>query len=296
MITGELRDGQLTIIDRLRETVRLAEGLRKNGDLCRDARTRAIACLSRFGERLHNVQAANVRVAGTSALRRACDSKNFLAQAEQALGHPIEVISGIEEARLIYSGVTHSTPGTDGMRLVLDIGGGSTELILGEGPVPHALESLQMGCVAMTEACFVGGKISHEAFDNARIAARRKLAPVKECYRGAEDIEAIGTSGTIRATAAVARELGLMKSQYLNGTAVEALIERVLRFESIADIALPGLSAGRAPVWPGGLAILAELFAALRIDRLSVADGALREGLLHSVQVNTCQLRRSRFS
>ena len=172
MIIGELRQGQLTIIDRLRETVRLSEGLTRDGDLSAVARKRALDCLSRFGERLHDMKAANVRAAGTSALRRARDSRVFREEAQLALGHPIEVISGIEEARLIYAGVTHSMPATDGLRLVLDIGGGSTELILGKGNDPRALESLQMGCVVMTETHFVDGNIDRKSFTAARIAAR----------------------------------------------------------------------------------------------------------------------------
>ena len=281
MIVGELRQGQLTILDRLRETVRLSEGLTRNGDLSPAARQRALDCLSRFGERLHDMKAANVRAAGTSALRRARDSRKFREEAQQALGHPIEVISGIEEARLIYEGVTHSMPATEGLRLVLDIGGGSTELILGEGRNPKAMESLQMGCVAMTEAHFVGGIINENAFEKARIAARLKLRPIKAFFRDSLNIEATGTSGTIRSSETVARELGIIESNDLTRAAVDALIERVLEFDRISDITLPGLSDRRAQVWPGGLAILVELLAVLRIDRLRVSDGALREGLLY---------------
>ena len=154
MIVGELRHGQLAILDRIRETVRLAEGLSANGDLRDDARERALACLSRFGERLRDMRAGSVRAAGTSTIRRAREDSTFMSEAEAALGHPIEIISGIEEARLIYKGVTHSLPPTDGLRLVMDIGGGSTELILGQGSQPKALESLNMGCVSMTERFF----------------------------------------------------------------------------------------------------------------------------------------------
>ena len=172
MIVGELRHGQLAILDRLRETVRLAAGLSSEGDLADDARTRAIDCLSQFGERLRDMRADSVRAAGTSTIRRAREDSTFMAEAEEALGHPIEVISGIEEARLIFRGVTHSLPPYDGMRLVLDIGGGSTELILGLGGEPRSLESLPLGCVSMTERCFPGGRISRESFEAARLAAR----------------------------------------------------------------------------------------------------------------------------
>lgn len=283
MIVGELRHGQLAIIDRLKETVRVAEGLTGDGVISTDARARAIDCLARFGERLRAMHAASVRAAGTSTVRRAREDSGFMTDAEAALGHPIEVISGIEEARLIYKGVTHSLPRNDGLRLVLDIGGGSTEVILGRGPTPRALESLHMGCVSMTERYFPGGRISRKRFDRARVAARLELRPVKAFFRDAGAIESIGTSGTITSTERVARELGLQESGELTGTVVEALIERVLEFETIDALSLSGLSERRAQVWPGGLAILAELIGVLRIGALRISDGALREGLLYDL-------------
>ena len=281
MVVGELRAGQLTIIDRIRETVRLSEGLIANGNIQPAARTRALDCLSRFGERLHDMHASSVRSAGTSTLRRARDSVEFRVAAEQALGHPIDVISGLEEARLIYSGVTHSLPPNDGLRLVMDIGGGSTELILGQGPIPRSVESLRLGCVFITEAFFTKGKITMQAFEQARLATRLKLRPVKAYFRGAVDLESIGTSGTILATQDVARELGVIDADDLNVDAVEELIAEVCRFGNVSDLQLAGLSSRRAQVWPGGLAILVELLIALRIDRLKTSNGALREGLLY---------------
>jgi exopolyphosphatase/guanosine-5'-triphosphate,3'-diphosphate pyrophosphatase len=282
MIVGELRYGQLAVLDRIRETVRLAEGLSENGDLSDDARARALDCLSRFGERLRNVHASNVRAAGTSTIRRAREDSTFMAEAEAALGHPIEVISGLEEARLIYNGVTHSLPPREGLRLVLDIGGGSTELILGQGGNPRELESLNLGCVSMTERFFPDGRLARESFEKARMAARLELRPIKAFFRDVQDIEAIGTSGTILSTELVARTLGLTDSGITPGT-VDELIEKVLDFDRIAELSLPGLSERRAQVWPGGLSILAELLNALRIDKLQISDGALREGLLYDL-------------
>lgn len=282
MIVGELRHGQLAVLDRIRETVRLAEGLSKKGDISPDARKRAIDCLSRFGERLRNVHASNVRAAGTSTIRRAREDSTFMAEAEGALGHPIEIISGIEEARLIYKGVTHSLPPTEGLRLVMDIGGGSTELILGQAAQPKALESLHLGCVSMTERLFADGKLTKRRFDKARVAARLELRPVKAFFRNANDIQAIGTSGTIRATEAVARELGLSEGG-LTLPIVEQLISKVLEFDAIDELSLSGLSERRAQVWPGGLSILAELINVLKIEALEISDGALREGLLYDL-------------
>ena len=282
MIVGELRHGQLAVLDRIRETVRLAEGLSDSGDIAPAARRRALDCLSRFGERLRDMHANSVRAAGTSTIRRAREDTTFMAEAETALGHPIEIISGIEEARLIYGGVTHSLPPTDGLRLVMDIGGGSTELILGQAAQPRALESLHMGCVSMTERFFPEGRITRTGFKKARIAAQLELRPVKAFFRDVTDLEAIGTSGTIRATEDVARELGISE-EGLTLAVVEELIERVLDFNDVDNLSLNGLSERRAQVWPGGLSILAELLHALNIEWLQVSDGALREGLLYDL-------------
>lgn len=283
MIVGELRHGQLTILDRHKETVRLAEGLSDSGDISADARARALDCLSRFGQLLREVHAARVRAAGTSTVRRAREDTTFLTEAEAALGHPIEIISGIEEARLIYNGVMHSMPRNDGLRLVMDIGGGSTELILGQGANPKALESLHMGCVSMTERFFPGGAITADGFRRARTAAQLELRPVKAFFRDSANVEAIGTSGTILSTERVAYELGVIESHDLTLDGVESLIERVLEFDNTSELAIRGLSERRSQVWPGGLAILAELLHVLRIDVLRVSDGALREGLLYDL-------------
>ncbi len=283
MIVGELRHGQIVILDRLRETVRLAEGLSDDGELSEQATSRAIDCLSRFGQRLREMLAGNVRAAGTSTLRRANEESGFLAQAEAALGHPIDIISGQEEARLIYNGVVHSLPPNDGTRLVMDIGGGSTELILGVGARPQRLESVHLGCVSMTEKFFPDGRITADRFGAARQAARLELRPVKSFFRGAKNVEAIGTSGTILATERVATELGMIDTQTLTPDALEELIQRVIGYGTIGDLNIRSLSERRAQVWPGGLAILVELLAALRVKELGVSDGAMREGLLYDL-------------
>ncbi len=282
MIVGELRHGQLAILDRIRETVRLAEGFSAKGDIAPDARARAIDCLARFGERLRDMHADSVRAAGTSTIRRAHEDTHFMMQAEAALGHPIEIVSGIEEARLIYNGVHHSLPPTDGLRLVMDIGGGSTELILGQGAEPRALESLHLGCVAMTERFFPQGRITRDGFDKARVAAQLELRPVKAFFRGVGDVEAIGTSGTIRATEAVAQELGMSETGLTLET-VEKLIDKACEYETVDELTMTGLTDRRGQVWPGGLAILAELLKVLQISYLQVSDGAMREGLLYDL-------------
>lgn len=284
MIVGVLRHGQITIIDRLRETVRLAEDLSSTGELSDTARARAIACLSRFGERLRGMSANRVRAVGTNTMRRARADNQFARDASEALGHNIEIISGVEEARLIYLGVAHSLPAADGKRLVIDIGGGSTELIVGEGLNALTLQSLGMGCVIKTERNFPDGVITAKRFAEARTAAQLKLRPVKNLFRRSGWRSAIGASGTIRATIGVARELGMVAADdVLKREHVDALIERVIEAGSIDRLKMPGLSERRAQVWPGGLAILAEVMSALNIDALMGSDGALREGVLYDL-------------
>ncbi len=284
MVVGTLRHGQITIIDRLRETVRLAEGLGSDHGIAAPARARALDCLSRFGERLRGMQAGQVRAVGTNTMRRARGDSGFLREASEALGHDIEVISGVEEARLIYLGVAHSLPPEPGRRLVIDIGGGSTELILGEGLQSQTLESLGMGCVIKTERNFPDGRITADRFATARVAASLKLRPVKQSFRVAGWNKAIGASGTIRATIAVARAIGLLDGDdVLRREHVETLIDKVIAAGHIAALKMPGLSERRAQVWPGGLAILIEVMDTLNIDGLIGSDGALREGVLYDL-------------
>ena len=179
MIVARYAEGRLVVLDRLREMVRLGAGMEADGRLSREAMARALAALERFGQRLKDVQAEGVRVVGTNALRKARRKQGFLERARAALGHPIEIISGIEEARLIYSGVAHSLPTEPGRRLVVDIGGGSTELIIGEGYAPKFLESLYMGCVSMSEEHFPGGRVSEKRFRRACVTARMELEAIE---------------------------------------------------------------------------------------------------------------------
>ncbi|MEO0576468.1 MAG: Ppx/GppA phosphatase family protein [Pseudomonadota bacterium] len=284
MVVATLRHGQLTIVDRLRETVRLAEGLTREHGLAVPARTRAISCLKRFGERLREMQAGQVRAAGTNTLRRVSADHSFLKEAEEALGHRIDIIAGVEEARLIYLGVAHSLPPESGSRLVIDIGGGSTELIVGEGLEAGTLQSLGMGCVVHTERFFPDGVLSEAHFEAARVAARLKLRPVKASFRNAGWESAIGASGTIRSTAKVAVAQGLIDpGAALTIEVVDQLIARAIDKNNIDALSLSGLSDRRAQVWPGGLAILVEVMRTLRIDALMPSDGAMREGVLYDL-------------
>ena len=207
MVVARYSHGQLVILDRLREMVRLAAGLGDSGRLDDAATERALRCLERFGQRLRAMHADSVRVVGTNALRRAKRKRWFLERARAALGHPIEIISGLEEARLIYSGVVHTSPMSPDKRLVIDIGGGSTEVVIGEGFNPLLLESLSVGCVGLSAICFDDGKISEKRFERARTAVRLELEPIQEAYRKLGWLQAFGSSGTVRVIGDVLRRL-----------------------------------------------------------------------------------------
>jgi len=282
MVVARNQLGEPSILDRLREMVRLASGLDKSGVLDDASQERALACLRRFGQRLRDMQAHQVRVVGTNTLRRARNADAFLGKAEEALGHPVEVISGIEEARLIYLGVSHHTESAAGRNLVIDIGGGSTELIIGEGYEPQHLESLYVGCVGVSRAHFADGKLSAKRFERARLAVRLELRPIVAAFRRHGWRRAIGSSGTVRAAGDVALALRLCENG-VSREAVEAIIDEMIKARRVADLSLPGLAADRAPVFPGGMAILAEVMSALKIDALSISNGALREGLLYDM-------------
>ncbi len=282
MVVARLRHGQFKIIDRIREMVRLASGLDDSGGLSERVEARALDCLGRFGERLRDMHAHQVRVVGTNTLRLARRAKGFLNAAELTLGRPVEVISGIEEARLIYLGVSHHVPMAEDQMLVIDIGGGSTELIIGEGCEPRYLESLFIGCVGLSARFFEDGRVSSRRFDQARLAARLELQPVIATFQSLGWKTAVGSSGTIRAAERVARGLGLIESG-LTVDALETLVSEVNRAGGVQNLDLPEFNPQRAPVFPGGLAILLEAMTSLGVDELQVSDGALREGLLYDM-------------
>ena len=280
LVVAQVSDGHVQIIDRLRETVRLAGGLDPRTKLLADDdMERAIACLERFGERLRALPSHAVRVVGTNTLRSARNADVFRRRAEAALGHRVEVIAGREEARLIYLGVAHGAGGTTHRRLVMDIGGGSTEFIIGEGFDPVHMESLYMGCVSMSRAYFPEGKISRSAMAAAELAARHELEPIENTFKSASYDVAIGCSGTIKAIAAVCRAHGWCEHR-LTADAVARLRKAVLDAGHVDKLDLKELRADRKPVLAGGLAVLGASFQALEIEAMEVSDLALREGLL----------------
>jgi exopolyphosphatase/guanosine-5'-triphosphate,3'-diphosphate pyrophosphatase len=262
--------------------VRLGAGLDEQGRLERHASEAALACLERFGQRLRDMKAASVRAVGTNTLRKARRKGAFLDRARAALGHPIEIISGIEEARLIYLGVTHTMPSEPGRRMVIDIGGGSTEIIIGEGIQTRRLESLHMGCVSMSQLHFEDGIVSEKRVKKARIAARLELEPVQATFKNFGWDHAVGSSGTIRTVSDILRAKG-QSDGAITPSGLDQLIDVAIRAGELSKLKLAGLPEERVPVFVGGLTILAELFDVLDIKSMRVAEGALREGLLYDM-------------
>ena len=282
MVVARYSHGQLVVIDRLREMVRLASGVEENGRIDKEVAARALACLQRFGQRLRDMHARSVRVVGTNALRVARRKQAFLERAREALGHPIEIISGMEEARLIYSGVAHTMPSEAGRRLVCDIGGGSTELIIGEGLNPLELESLQMGCVALSERFFRDGKITAKRLARARVAARLELEPVQAAFRRRGWQSAAGSSGTVRAIGEAIRELDPAATQ-ITAAGLDRVLKYMVEAGSTRELQLTAITDERRPVFPGGMAIMSEVFDVLGIESMRIADGAMRDGLLYDI-------------
>jgi exopolyphosphatase/guanosine-5'-triphosphate,3'-diphosphate pyrophosphatase len=282
MIVCRYVNDELIVEDRLREMVRLGAGFDKKQRLQPETQLRAIACLERFGQRLGDTPPNNIRIVGTNALRSAKNSGEFLFNAERALGHPIEIISGVEEARLIYLGVAHGIGADEQRRLVMDIGGGSTELIIGKGFNPNYMQSLYMGCVSMTQRFFADGSITSKAMKSAEIAARVELEPVEAIYRKIGWEKAIGASGSIRSIRAVVREAG-WSEEGITLASLKKLRDALLEAGHIDNLAFKGLSSERASVFVGGAVVLLATFKALRIDRMQVSDSALREGLIYEL-------------
>ena len=268
-------------IDRLRERVRLAGGLTEEKTLSDEALERAYAALEKFGERIRDIPAKQVRAVGTNTLRQVRKPRAVLAKASRALGHHIEIISGHEEARLIYLGVAHSLPYEDERRLVVDIGGGSTELIIGEGFESKRVVSLFMGCVSYTQTFFPDGEISSENMKRAETAAHLELETVGDRFKNLGWEHAYGASGTILSTATVIRENGWGQSITRKG--LKKLSKALVDAGKVSKLTLAGLSPERVPVFPGGVAILKSVFESLEVDSMDRSNGALREGVLYDL-------------
>ncbi|MBU6476472.1 MAG: Ppx/GppA family phosphatase [Xanthomonadaceae bacterium] len=279
LLVARWEGGELRPVDRLREVIRLAAGLGPDGGLDAKKRKEALDCLARFGQRLSSVPACRVRAVATNTVRQMRAPLRFLKAAEHALGHVIEVVSGREEGRLIWLGVTHALPRSDQRRLVIDIGGGSTEIIMGQGFEPELTESVQAGCVASSLRFFPNGRITAKRWQRAREELGVLMQQFAAEYRERRWSEAWGTSGTMQAIASIAAGMG-DPANSITRKSLGRMRDALLRAGSARAVVLPGLAGDRRPSIAAGIAIAEVLFDALGLDQIGVSEGALREGLL----------------
>ncbi len=282
MIVCRIQNGQIVVIDRLREMVRLAAGIDDKKQLSAEIQEKALACLTRFGQRIRNIPSSCVRIVGTNTLRSAKNASTFINNAEKCLGHSIEIISGVEEARIIYLGVAHSLAAEKEHRLVMDIGGGSTELIIGKKFEPLYLESLYMGCVSMSLRFFKSGNITKNIINQAKIAVEQELEPYINRLTQMHWKYAVGASGTIRAISKIVHSQGWAENG-ITLESLEKLLDYLIEAGHIDNIKFDELDPERTPVFTGGFIILYVTFKCLKIKSMRVADGALREGLIHDL-------------
>lgn len=285
MVVARYSLGEVRRIDKLRDMVRMAEGLDGRGGLRLEVMQRALDALSRFGQRVRDLPHHRVRAIATNTVRSLRRPQAFLLPAETALGHPIEVVSGREEARLIYLGVAQGQPNGEQRRLVMDIGGGSTEFIIGEGMQTLERESLQMGCVATTRRFFGNGRLSRRKWNEALVEISAEFQQFASAYRDLGWEGAIGSSGTIKTIGKVAQRIeGQENGQApISAQAVQRMGELVLRADHIDAIDLPGLPPERRAVIAGGLLVLQAAFNELGIASMEVSRTAMREGVLEDM-------------
>lgn len=276
---GRLDHGHIQRIEYIKETVRQGNGLDDDRNLSEESMQRGWDCLSRFSERLSNFKRTQVRAVATQTLREARNRDVFIKKANQLLGFPIDVISGREEARLIYLGVAHLLPQSDERRLVIDIGGRSTELILGKGYKSHLTESYRLGSVAWSLRCFENGRLDTYNFHRAQVSAQAILDEAAAGFDKANWDVAYGASGTVGAVADVLVAKGYAPG-IIRREALDWLYNSLLRAGHIDKVNLAGLKEDRRAVISGGVSILRCLFDLLDLQELHVADGALRQGLL----------------
>ncbi len=283
MIVAEDHSGALRLIDRLRENVELRTGLDRHNMLSEAAQQRGLDCLKRFAQRLRNLHSTNYKAIATNTLRSAVNGPEFCRKAEKILGIPIDIVSGREEARLIYHGVFHHFAKKQQQRIVVDIGGGSTELIIGKEQTPMALESTSMGCISYTQRYFSDGNISIKAFRSAEIQACLELQPLYNQYTNLGWDISIGCSGTIKAIGRLMTEVGLTTKDKITAEGLKKLRNLFVEQRHIDQLQFKELSEARRNNIVGGLAILRAIFTTLKISEMHVSAAALREGVLYQI-------------
>ncbi|MGH1460517.1 MAG: exopolyphosphatase [Neptuniibacter sp.] len=282
IVVAQFDQGELRTVDVMSDKVQLAAGVNEKRMLTDEAKQRGLDCLSRFAQRIKDLPRDDVRVVGTNALREAKNSAEFIEEAESILGTSLEIIAGREEARLIYLGVAHTLADDQGSRLVIDIGGGSTEFIIGERFEPRVMESLHMGCVSYTKRFFADGTITPKSFKRAQTAALQELQAIKFHYKDIGWDSAVGASGTIKAVRNACISSGFSKDR-ITKEALHQLRDKVLSYEHFEDIEIEDIKPERKQVLVAGIAVLCAVFEALDIEEMSFSEGALREGVLYDM-------------
>ncbi len=282
MVVARIEHGEIRVIDKYGEKVQLAAGLDANGVISDEAQERALACLSRFAQRIEGLEGSAVQIVGTNALRAAKKKTHFLREAEKLTGYPIEIISGREEARLIYLGVAHTLSDDSGNRLVIDIGGGSTELIVGERFETKALESLHMGCVSFRSLYFPDGTITKSGFNRAVRHASLEILSIKRHYKNLGWENCVGSSGTVKAILNAMRFLSLAE-ETIEWSELKLLRDKILELGHVDRLTEIGVKKERASIFASGLTILFACFEELNIKSMQFTTGALREGLLYDM-------------
>lgn len=281
LIIVKIEHGEMRPVEAMAEKVQLGAGL-ENELLSEDAIQRGLDCLSRFAQLLGSVGPERVRVVGTQALRLAKNRSAFTVPARRILGTRVDVIYGLEEARLVYLGVAHSLADDAQSRLVIDIGGGSTECIIGQRFEPQAMASLPMGCVSFGRTFFPDGKISRGNYRRAYEKARDEIHPIRPRFQSKRWEECVGSSGTLQAIETILTQNGLEEGG-VSRSGLAALEKRLLKFKLLEDIELDGLAEARRNVILPGIAIASALFDVLGIEHMRTSRGALREGVIYDL-------------
>ena len=286
-------DNALYPLDSLKETVRLGAGITADKNIDLATAQRAFATLKLFAERLRGMSKDHVRVVGTNALRVAKNAHDFVREAESILGFPIEVIAGREEARLIYVGVAKSLPPASHNRLIVDIGGGSTEFIIGYRLKPKIMDSLYMGCVSYSARYFAEGEIDKRFFKEAQLAVRKELEQIRSGFLKEGWRECYGSSGTAKALAGIISDAGLSRGT-ITREGLEWLRDRTIKAGNFEKLGL-AIKPDRIPVLAGGLAIMLTVFEELDIEEMITVDTALRDGVLHDMlgRAHHCDVREA---
>ncbi|SFM01008.1 exopolyphosphatase [Marinobacter zhejiangensis] len=282
MVVARLVHGEIRTLEKMGEKVQLGAGLDANNNLTEEAQQRALDCLGRFAQRLGDMPPSAVQIVGTNALRVARNTNDFIRRAEAVLGYPVEIIAGREEARLIYLGVSHTLSDDKGRRLVIDIGGGSTEFIIGERFEAQELESLHMGCVSFRNRYFADGRITRRQMDRAVTHANQEILHIRNRYRQLGWKDAVGSSGSIKAISNVLAALKITDGT-LTYQGMKELRRRLVDMGNIDRLSEIGVRTERHTIFTAGFAILMGAFESLEIDEMRFADGALREGLLYDI-------------